>query len=104
MTIKEYLDSIGATTKYVVTPTKHHSKNGNPIYDFSIQADIPFEVNSKTTNVAHVTANFFKCIFAEGYNYGIFKLEEYLEEEFKGEIRDIALITIDCIDSIDIID
>lgn len=98
MTIKEYLDAIGASIEYVVIPPKSQLKDEKPMYTFTIQADIPFDVNSKTVNVSHVTARFTHFVCADDYDQGIFRLEEYLKEEFKGDIKDIAVITFDSID------
>ena len=97
MTIKEYLDSFGATIEYVVIPPKSHLKDEKPMYTFTIQADIPFDVNSKTVTLSHVTARFTHFVCADDYDQGIFRLEEYLKEEFKGDIKDIAVITFDSV-------
>lgn len=97
MTIKEYLDSFGATIEYVVIPPKSQLKDEKPMYTFAIQADIPFDVNSKTVTLLHVTARFTHFVCADDYDQGIFGLEEYLKEEFKGDIKDIAVITFDSV-------
>ena len=97
MTIKEYLDSFGATIEYVVIPPKSQLKDEKPMYTFTIQADIPFDVNSKTVTLSHVTVRFTHFVCADDYDQGIFRLEEYLKEEFKGDIKDIAVITFDSV-------
>lgn len=97
MTIKEYLDAIGATIEYVVISPKSQLKDEKPMYTFTIQAYIPFDINSKTVTLSNVTARFTHFVCDDDYDQGIFRLEEYLKEEFKGDIKDIAVITFDSV-------